>query len=131
MTKREREQANITVPDALKTARWYAELFGWRILWSASSIYWGTSVHVGTDKYYIAIHSLPDLASNGPNRHRARNHAHHVRIVAEDFDTIRGRAALAGYMIAAPTGCNMAECFDFHDEHGVEFEVVSSLKRAA
>jgi len=49
------EHTNYTVADPDATALWMCDLFGWNIRWRGNSREAGYSVHVGTDKHYLAL----------------------------------------------------------------------------
>ena len=49
------EHVNVTVTDPDKTADLLCELFDWKIRWPGRSLLGGTTVHVGTDKHYLAV----------------------------------------------------------------------------
>ncbi len=118
------QQIIVVAPDALRVARRATDLFGWKILWHASSIYWGTRVVVDAGQSQIEIQSpAGGISKSGQGGH--------IRVETDDFATVAERVMKAGYLVSAPQGCSLANCFDFDDEDGIRFEVVSQHRLAA
>lgn len=125
MTTARLEHANFTVSDPEKTARWMADVFGWRIRWQGRSIYEGTTYHVGNDDTYVAIYRPKGDISDGSSSYGIRGGLNHIGIVVDDLQAVEARVTAAGFTPRSHADYEPGTRFYFDDDDGIEFEVIS------
>ena len=127
MAKGMLEHVNITVRDPDKTAEWLCKLFGWHVRWRGEAIHGGLTVHVGTDDQYLAVYTGPgNKPQVEPNdSYTQRGGLNHVGVVVGDLDQIEKRVDALGFKTHSHADYEPGRRFYFHDEDGIEFEVVS------
>ncbi|MEO1397836.1 MAG: VOC family protein [Pseudomonadota bacterium] len=121
------EHVNITVADADAKAARLCDLFGWHIRWQGEAMNGvGKTIHVGGDDFYLAIYS-PHAGTDAPARSSYLTHGglNHVAVVVDDIDAMEKRVAAAGYEPGNHGDYEPGRRFYYHDEDGIEFEVVS------
>ena len=116
------EHVNITVRDPDRSAALIANLFDWHIRWEGPSMLGGRTVHVGDDRFYLALYApagTPDVtfAKGQP--------LNHVGIVVDDLDALEARVVAAGLIPFSHGDYEPGRRFYFLDSDGIEFEVVS------
>lgn len=121
------EHINFTVPDPHKTAAWLCDLFGWHIRWSGDAKNAGHTVHVGSDSSYLAIYTGPN---NDPKKSPIASYDqiggfNHVGITVDDLDAVEAKVKALGYQPHSHADYEPGRRFYFHDENGIEFEIVS------
>lgn len=121
------EHVNLTVADPKATGAMLCELFDWRIRWEGEGMDGaGYTVHVGTSDSYLAVYaqqgqqSTPDAAAS----YTTRGGLNHIGVVVDDLDLIERRVLARGYRISSHHDYEPGRRFYFHDENGVEIEVV-------
>lgn len=119
------EHVNITVSDPAKTASWLSDLFGWTIRWQGDAIHGGRSLHVGSESSYIAVYRKDDQAGPGDDSYSTRGGLNHIGVVVDDLDHVEARVLEAGYETHSHADYEPGRRFYFHDDDGIEFEVVS------
>ena len=120
------EHVNFTVRDPDKTAKMLSELFGWKLRWSGDSIHGGRSIHVGTDTHYVALYSPKETKLNAPDSSYTQVGAvNHLGILVDDLDAAEQRILAAGIETHSHQVYEPGARFYFHDEDGIEYEVVS------
>ena len=118
------EHVNITVGDAERSAALIAELFGWSVRWSGPAMSGGRSVHVGTERQYLALYSARD--SDGQPLGWAKGMPlNHVAVEVDDLEAIERRVTQAGLQPFNHADYEPGRRFYFFDPDGIEFEVVS------
>lgn len=122
------EHANITVSDPLKTAKRLCDLFGWHIRWQGEAIHGGMTVHVGSDDSYLALYTPGKRTSRLTSSYTTTGGLNHVGIVVDDLDAAEQRVSEAGYEPHSHADYEPGRRFYFHDDDGIEFEVVSYVK---
>lgn len=123
------EHVNMTVTDPDKTAGMLAELFGWHVRWTGASLHGGYTVHVGTDTHYVALYrpsvdirpALPDADSS----YVRAGAVNHLGILVDDLDAAEDRVQTYGYKTHSHQTYDPGSRFYFHDENGIEYEVIS------
>lgn len=127
------EHANITVRDPLGTANLLVDLFGWHIRWQGVGIYEGYTVHVGGEDSYLALYKRDskdvslDLPTLEPDN-SSYNHPtglNHIGIVVDGLEHTESRIKRAGFKTHSHADYEPGKRFYFHDNDGLEFEVVS------
>ncbi len=122
------EHVNITVPDPQATAEMLVDIFDWQIRWQGSAMGGaGQTVHVGTDDAYVAVYSGsgPLTPTEADASYLAVGGLNHIGIVVDDLDATERAVKAKGYATHSHADYEPGRRFDFHDENGVEFEVVS------
>ncbi len=120
------EHVNFTVTDPEKTAAQLCELFGWHIRWKGEAKYGGFTVHVGNDDDYLAIYTTGEKpASPERESYHIRGGLNHIGVVVDDLDATEKRVIDAGYKTHSHANYEPGRRFYFHNEDGIEFEVVS------
>lgn len=122
------EHVNVTVADPKATAQMLAELFGWRVRWQGEAISGGYTVHVGGDDSYVAVYTGPaggkgQVAAN--NSYLQRGGLNHIGVVVDDLDAVEAAVKKRGYVPTSHADYEPGRRFYFHEENGVEIEVVS------
>ena len=123
------EHVNVTVSDPVKTAGMLCDLFGWHIRWQGKAIHGGTSVHVGSNDTYIAVYSGGSQSDPAAESYTTRGGLNHIGIVVADLDSAEARVIEAGYKPHSHADYEPGRRFYFHDNDGIEFEVVSYAPR--
>ena len=121
------EHVNITVPDPKATAQWLCTLFDWEIRWSGDAIHGGHTVHVGNDQSYLALYTGPQGTPQAA-KHTSYNQIggfNHVGITVEDLDAVEDRVKSHGFEPHSHADYEPGKRFYFHDNDGVEYEIVS------
>ncbi len=119
------EHVNITVDDPSKTAERLCSLFGWRIRWQGDAIHGGRTVHVGAKASYIALYCHAEKIAGSADSYRTRGGLNHIGVLVDDLGEVEARVRRMGYEPHSHADYEPGRRFYFHDEDGVEFEVVS------
>ena len=89
------EHANITVNDPDAIAQQLVHLFNWSVRWSGAGMENGYTVHVGSNKDYIALYSNGKLGEKCSKGNHA-GHLNHVGVVVEDLEIVSDNAKEVG-----------------------------------
>jgi len=119
------EHVNVTVSDPEKTANMLCDLFGWSIRWHGPSKLDGYTYHVGTPNDYLAIYSYGKTVDSGVSSYQTKGGLNHIGIVVDDLDQAERRIKAAGYKTHSHGDYEPGRRFYFHDDDGIEFEVIS------
>lgn len=119
------EHANFSVSDPQRTADTLCDLFDWRVRWSGDAIHGGTTFHVGGDDSYVAIYARNGMRKAPPNDYMTVGGLNHIGVVVEDLDAVEARVLAAGFETTNHGDYEPGRRFYFHDQDGIEFEVVS------
>lgn len=125
MTQAHLEHLNYTVADPRRSAEKLREIFGWTIRWEGPSLGGGRTVHVGTQDLYLALYSPPEDVTDRPDNYKTRGGLNHIGVLVDDLDAIEARVKRAGFDTHSHQTYDPGSRFYFHDENGIEFEVVS------
>lgn len=125
MTQSFLEHMNVTVSDPAKTAQRLVDLFDWKVRWQGPAKANGFTVHVGNDSSYLAVYSLGDSAETEEDSYSVKGGLNHVGIVVNDLEGTEKRILEAGYKTINHADYEPGRRFYFHDEDGIEFEVIS------
>lgn len=119
------EHVNYTVSDPDRTARMLSAVFGWRVRWSGPSKNGGYTVHVGDEARYVALYR-PAADVDGPGDSLKRAGAvNHLGLLVEDLAAAEARVKEYGIRTHSHQTYDPGSRFYFHDEDGIEYEVVS------
>ncbi len=121
------EHVNVTVADPDATAALLSDLFGWRTRWKGGSIHGGRSIHVGDDDTYVAVYSGPEGVSEtaSSSSYTTRGGMNHIGVVVDDLDAVEEKVKAHGYAPHSHADYEPGRRFYFHEENGIEIEVVS------
>jgi Glyoxalase/Bleomycin resistance protein/Dioxygenase superfamily len=118
------EHVNITVSDLDRTADVLIRLFDWHIRWRGESALGGHTIHVGNDRFYLAVY-FPELAKTEPAGHRKGRPLNHIGIVVDDLDGVEQRVIAEGYETFSHGDYEPGRRFYFFDHDNIEYEIVS------
>lgn len=118
------EHVNFTVSDPQKSAEKLVEIFDWKIRWQGPSLGGGHTVHVGTDDRYLALYSPPAPLASPPESYSIPGGLNHVGVVVDDLSSAETKVLNAGYKTHSHQTYDPGSRFYFHNEDGIEFEVV-------
>lgn len=122
------EHANITVTDPQATASWMQRVFGWKTRWEGESINGGHTLHVGGDESYIALYRPPSdrpAIRSTTESYFLTGGLNHLAVIVSDFEQTEQAVRDAGFTPGAHQIYEPGRRFYFHDNNGIEFEVVS------
>jgi catechol 2,3-dioxygenase-like lactoylglutathione lyase family enzyme len=118
------EHVNVTVSDIDRTAQMLIDLFGWRIRWRGESALGGHTIHVGTDKSYVAVY-MPKDTDGKPRGFSKSAPLNHIGVEVDDLDAIENKVKALGLKPFGHGDYEPGRRFYFFDRDGIEFEVVS------
>lgn len=116
------EHVNITVSDIDRSAALLERLMGWHIRWRGPSQLGGETIHVGSERDYIAVYTR---GTPLPGRHAKGAPLNHVGLVVPDLDAAEAVVRDAGLEPFSFWDYEPGKRFYFLDWDGVEFEMVS------
>ncbi len=120
------EHVNVTVSDPEATAKRLEDWFGWKVRWKGDSLEGGTTYHIGNDSSYIAAYTpARRTAESDAVSYHTRGGLNHVAIVVDDLDATEARILKGGYKTKNHGDYEPGRRFYFHDDDGIEFEIVS------
>lgn len=118
------EHVNLTVSDPDRSAALFARLFGWHVRWEGPARNNGRTVHVGDDRFYVALYTHDGTATD-PATFRKGRPLNHVGIVVDDLDALEAKVIAAGLKPFSHGDYAPGRRFYFLDHDGIEFELVS------
>jgi catechol 2,3-dioxygenase-like lactoylglutathione lyase family enzyme len=123
------EHVNVTVTDPERTSALMQALFDWHIRWRGPAQNGGYTIHVGTNKHYVALYAMgnPIQAAEGFQKGRPLNH---IGVEVDDLDATEARVVTAGLKPFSHADYEPGRRFYFLDLDGIEYEVVSYTKAA-
>ena len=114
------EHVNITVSDPDRSAALLIQLCGWHERWRGPSQLGGWTIHVGTERDYLAVYT------NGAHDRFAKGvPLNHVGLVVDDLDAAEAVVIAAGLVPFSHADYDPGRRFYFFDWDGIEFEMVS------
>ncbi|PIW55110.1 MAG: glyoxalase [Sphingomonadales bacterium CG12_big_fil_rev_8_21_14_0_65_65_10] len=115
------EHVNISVTDPDRSAALLERLCGWKERWRGPSMLGGRTIHVGTERQYVALYTgdqvKGDFAKGAP--------LNHVALEVDDLAAAEGVVNEAGLEPFGYGDYEPGERFYFFDWDGIEWEVVS------
>jgi predicted enzyme related to lactoylglutathione lyase len=118
------EHVNITVRDPEASGALFIKLFDWHERWSGASLLGGHTVHVGDERFYLALYTH-DGAATPASRFEKGNPLNHIGMLVDDLDEIERRVVDAGLVPFSHGDYDPGRRFYFLDPDGTEFEIVS------
>jgi len=119
------EHVNVTVSDPAHTAERLCALFDWKVRWSGPAKSGGRTFHVGSDESYVAVYSLGAPRTAERESYETRGGLNHIGVVVPDLDAAEKRILGLGYKTHSHADYEPGRRFYFHDDDGIEFEVLS------
>jgi len=120
------EQVNVTVRDPARTARLMQDLFGWRIRWQGAARDGGSTIHVGSERHYLALYTGRDATYDDADFAKGRP-LNHIGVEVDDLDATEARVVAAGLKPFSHDDYVPGRRFYFLDPDGIEYEIVSYL----
>jgi len=118
------EHVNITVTDPDRTAGLMTALFGWHVRWRGPARDGGHTIHVGSERHYLALYTGRDVTYTPEDFAKGRP-LNHVGVEVDDLDAVEARVVAAGLKPFGHDSYVPGRRFYFLDADGIEYEVVS------
>ncbi|MBB5986289.1 VOC family protein [Sphingobium lignivorans] len=118
------EHVNLTVRDPHRSAQLFITLFDWYVRWEGPALNGGRTVHVGDDRFYLALYTQFGMETP-PETFRKGRPFNHIGIVVSDIDAVERRVESAGLVPFSHGDYDPGRRFYFFDPDGIEFEIVS------
>ena len=115
------EHANLTVSDPARSSALLQQLCGWHERWRGPSQLGGWTIHVGTERDYLALSS--NEGRGGPYAKGVP--LNHIGLVVDDLDAAEAIVIAAGLVPFSHGDYDPGRRFYFFDWDGIEFEMVS------
>jgi len=115
------EHVNITVSEPERMAQLLKDLCGWHERWRGPSLLGGSTIHVGSERDYIAVYTKD--GAHGPYAKGAP--LNHVALVVDDLDEAERTVTAAGLTAFNHGDYEPGRRFYFFDWDAIEFEIVS------
>ncbi|MFM5893838.1 MAG: VOC family protein [Novosphingobium sp.] len=115
------EHVNITVTDPDRSSKLLQDLCGWHERWRGPSQLGGWTIHVGTERDYVAVYTNEQAHGRFPKGAPLN----HVGIVVDDLDGAEQVVVAAGLVPFNHMDYEPGRRFYFFDWDGIEFEIVS------
>lgn len=123
MTQAFIEHVNLNVSDPQRTASIVSSLFGWHIRWQGVAMDGRQTIHVGDDRFYLALH---DNGTGPAQAHYTKGVPfNHVGLCVDDLDAVEASARALGLTPFGHDDYEPGRRFYFFDPDGIEFEIVS------
>ena len=116
------EHANITVSDPERSAALLQKLCGWHERWRGPSQLGGWTIHVGSERDYMAVYTTGQPV---PERFRKSAPLNHIGLVVDDLAAAERIVVEAGLEPFSHMDYEPGRRFYFFDWDGIEFEMVS------
>ena len=115
------EHANISVTDPERSAALLIDMLGWKERWRGPSMKYGRSIHVGSERHYIALytgdHVRGDYKKGAP--------LNHIAFAVDDLDAAEAVVTQHGLTPFSRGQYDPGpESFYVLDWDGIEFEIV-------
>jgi catechol 2,3-dioxygenase-like lactoylglutathione lyase family enzyme len=115
------EHVNLTVSDPDRSSKLLQDLCGWHERWRGPSQLGGRTIHVGSERDYIALYTNEDRG--GPYAKGVP--LNHVALVVDDLAEAERTVIAAGLEAFGHGDYEPGRRFYFFDWDGIEFEIVS------
>ncbi len=119
------EHVNVTVTDPGKTTAFLRAIFDWKVRWEGPAKGGGYTIHVGTDDHYLAVYSAGQTKKSCKPSYKTSGGLNHIGVVVDDLLATEARVKEAGFVTHSHSDYEPGHRFYFHDNDGIEFEVVS------
>ena len=115
------EHVNLTVSDPDRSSKLLQDLCGWHERWRGPSQLGGRTIHVGSERDYIALYT--NEGRGGPYAKGVP--LNHVALVVDDLTEAERTVVVAGLEPFGHGDYEPGRRFYFFDWDGIEFEIVS------
>ncbi|ALJ11458.1 VOC family protein [Sphingopyxis macrogoltabida] len=123
------EHVNLTVSDPVRTASLMIAIFGWHERWRGPAQSGGHTIHVGSDRAYIALYAPPSGIEAGLHYPKGEP-LNHVGVQVDDLEAVETRVKAVGLLPFNHGDYEPGRRFYFFDPDGIEYEVVSYAEPA-
>ena len=117
------EHVNVTVSNPEASAAMLIDLFDWHIRWNGKAQLGGDTIHVGNDRFYLAVYALK--LGGAKLQHKKGAPLNHIGIVVDDLDEVERRVIARGLTPFSHGDYDPGRRFYFFDPDGIEYEIVS------
>ena len=118
------EHVNVTVRDPERAARLMETLFGWHVRWQGPGRDGGRTIHVGSDRHYLALYTRRGVAYSADDFAKGRP-LNHIGVEVDDLAAVEAKVVAAGLRPFGHDDYDPGRRFYFLDPDGIEYEVVS------
>ena len=118
------EHVNVTVSDPERAARLMQTLFGWHVRWQGAARNGGHTIHVGSDRHYLALYTGSGVAYSADDFAKGQP-LNHIGVEVDDLAAIEAKVVAAGLLPFGHDDYDPGRRFYFLDPDGIEYEVVS------
>ena len=118
------EHVNVTVSDPDRSAALLSAIFGWHERWRGPARDGGRTIHLGSDRAYVALYTGPN-GQHADARYPKGEPLNHLGIQVDDLDAVEARVRAAGLIPFSHDDYEPGRRFYFFDPDGIEYEVVS------
>ena len=118
------EHVNVTVSDPERAARLMQTLFGWHVRWQGPARNGGRTIHVGSDRHYLALYTGTGVAYGADDFAKGRP-LNHIGVEVDDLVAVEAKVVAAGLRPFGHDDYDPGRRFYFLDPDGIEYEVVS------
>jgi len=118
------EHVNVTVSDPERAARLMQALFGWHVRWQGPARNGGRTIHVGSDRHYLALYTGHGVAYGADDFAKGRP-LNHIGVEVDDLAAVEAKVVAAGLRPFGHDDYDPGRRFYFLDPDGIEYEVVS------
>ena len=118
------EHVNVNVSDPERAARLMQTLFGWHVRWQGPARNGGRTIHVGSDRHYLALYTGHGVAYSSDDFAKGRP-LNHIGVEVDDLAAVEAKVAAAGLRPFGHDDYDPGRRFYFLDPDGIEYEVVS------
>ena len=118
------EHVNVTVSDPERAAKLMEALFGWHVRWQGVARNGGRTVHVGSDRHYLALYTGHGAAYSADHFAKGRP-LNHIGVEVDDLAAVEAKVVAAGLRPFGHDDYDPGRRFYFLDPDGIEYEVVS------
>jgi catechol 2,3-dioxygenase-like lactoylglutathione lyase family enzyme len=118
------EHVNVTVSDPERAAKLMETLFGWHVRWQGVARNGGRTVHVGSDRHYLALYTGHGAAYSADHFAKGRP-LNHIGVEVDDLAAVEAKVVAAGLRPFGHDDYDPGRRFYFLDPDGIEYEVVS------
>jgi catechol 2,3-dioxygenase-like lactoylglutathione lyase family enzyme len=122
------EHVNVTVSDPERAARLMQALFGWHVRWHGPARDGGRTIHVGSERHYLALYTGRGVAYSAGDFAKGRP-LNHIGVEVDDLAAVEARVVAAGLRPFGHDDYDPGRRFYFLDPDGIEYEVVSYRQR--
>ncbi|MGR3617603.1 MAG: VOC family protein [Paracoccaceae bacterium] len=118
------EHVNYTVQNSVKTAEMLCELFGWKVRWQGPSLNGGHTVHVGNQTSYLALYHHGTPKASQEDNYQTVGGLNHIAVTVDDIGAMESKVKGLGFTPGNQGDYEPGRRFYFHDNDGIEYEVV-------